>query len=152
MPFRRFIDPQLSLSSLQDEINRAVQRVWHGGISTGPFDGQQWGPPIDLYEHADRYTLFVELPGVDANDVEVTHVGTTLTIRGEKRRPLSLAEKDQEVHSERRFGSFSRTIDLPGDVDAEQLTARASQGILEVTLPKSEASKPKSVKVQAVER
>ena len=87
MAFKTIQDAQISLGNLQDEMNRLIERVWHSGVSTGPFDGQQWGPVLDVYEHDDAYLLFAELPGVDGSDVEVTVLNNTLTIRGEKRRP-----------------------------------------------------------------
>jgi HSP20 family protein len=149
MVFRPFTDPQLSLESLRDDLGNLVQRAWHAGISMGPFDGQQWGPLVDMYEQADHYTLFAELPGVDANEIEVTHLAGSLTIRGEKRRPSSITEKDRPVRAERRYGAFSRTLDLPSGIDADRLVAKCTNGVLEITIPKSAGAKPKSVKVQA---
>ena len=82
MAFRPFQDPQQIFGTLQDEMNRVFERVWHGGISTRPFDGQPWAPAIDLYEHDDRYVLYVEVPGVEGSTVDVSCVGNTLTLRG----------------------------------------------------------------------
>ncbi|MDO8628989.1 MAG: Hsp20/alpha crystallin family protein [Phycisphaerales bacterium] len=113
MAFRPFQDPQQIFGTLQDEMNRVFDRVWHGGISTRPFDGQPWAPAIDLYEHDDRYVLYVEVPGVDGSTVDVSCVGNTLTLRGEKRRPAGVTDETPAIHGERRFGSFCRTIDLP---------------------------------------
>ncbi len=151
MPFRPFQDPQLSLGYLQDEMGRLLQRVWHAGLSTGPFDGQQWAPVIDMYEQDDRYTLFVEMPGVDPEEVEVTHVGQTLTVCGEKRRPSSVGDSDRPVCSERRYGTFCRNVELPGGVEAARLSAKCRAGVLVITIPKSESSKAKSVKIRIEE-
>jgi len=151
LPFRALQDPQLSLSNLQDEMNRLFERLWHGGLSTRPFDGQQWAPPIDLYEHDDRYTLYVEVPGVDASSVDVSYLGSSLTVRGEKLRPTGVSDETPAVRSERRFGTFCRTIELPGGVDADRVSAKCCFGVLEVTIPKSEASKPKSIRVEVDE-
>lgn len=148
MAFRSIPDFQVSLGNLQDEMNRLFSRVWHGGVSTGPFDGQEWGPAIDLYEHDDRYTLFVEVPGIDGKSIDVSYVGTALTVRGEKVKPAGIAEDNRAIHRERRFGTFCRTIELPGDIVPEQLSAKCQAGVLEVTIPKSEASKPKAVKIE----
>lgn len=147
MAFKTIQDAQLSLGNLQDEMNRLIERVWHSGVSTGPFDGQQWGPVLDVYEHDDAYLLFAELPGVDGADVEVTVLNNTLTVRGEKRRPETIGENDRPVRGERRFGSFNRSIDLPADIDADGLTAKCHAGVLDVRIPKLESSKPKSVKI-----
>lgn len=151
MVFRPFQDPQFSLGSLQEELQRLMERMWHAGVSMGPFDGQQWGPPIDMYDCGDHYLLHVELPGVDAGDVEVSHVGLSLTVSGEKRRPSTITSKDRAVRGERRYGTFSRSVELPNDVDASRLSARCLSGVLEIVIPKNESAKPKTVKVQVAE-
>lgn len=148
MAFRPFQDPPLSLGSLQDEMSRLMERLWHAGVSTGPFDGQQWAPVLDMYEGEEGYTLWAEVPGVVPEEIEVTHVGNRLTIRGEKRRPSSVMEKDRAVRSERRYGSFNRQLELPEDCDASKLSAKCHAGLLELSIPKSAASRPKSVKIK----
>ncbi|MCO6438887.1 MAG: Hsp20/alpha crystallin family protein [Phycisphaerae bacterium] len=151
MPFRPFSDVQVSLGSLQEEMNKFFDRVMHSGVSAGPFDGQEWGPPLDLYEEDERFRLLMELPGVDPAHVEVTHVGKTLSIRGEKLRPSDVGTGGKAVRTERRYGSFCRTLDLPEDIDPDQLTARCRGGVLEVIIPKSETAKPRSVRITAEE-
>ncbi len=148
--FRPFQDPQVSLGALQDEMNRLFERVWHGGFSTRPFNGQPWAPPVDLFEFEDRYTVFAEIPGVVPETVEVTCLGNSLTIRGEKRRPTDIKQETSRLH-ERRFGSFCRTVDLAGEVDCERASAKFQNGILEVTVPKSAASRPKNIRVKVEE-
>jgi len=151
MPFKTIQDAQVSLGGLQDEMNRLIERVWHAGLSTGPFDGQQWGPVMDVYEDDDAFLLFAELPGVDGKDVEVTVLGSVLTVRGEKRRPEAVTEAESPVRTERRFGTFNRSIDLPAGIDAEALTAKCHGGVLSVRIPKLESSKPKSVRIETEE-
>lgn len=151
MAFRPFQDKDLSLTALQDEMNRVFDRVWHSGLSTPPFDGQEWAPLVDVYESADGYTLYAELAGVDARSVDVSYVGCTLTIRGEKTRPAGLADADRPLRGERRFGTFCRTVELPGDIDAEKLSASCNDGVLEITVPKSAASRPKTIKIEVRE-
>ena len=151
MAFRPFQNMDLSLGNLQDEMNRLFQRTWHTGVSTGPLDGQQWAPLIDVYEHENHYTLYVELPGLEPGAIEVTHVGHTLTIRGEKTQPAGVAESDRAICKERGFGTFCRSVELPSDSDVEQLTAKSHAGVLAITIPKSESSKPKAVKIEIEE-
>lgn len=151
MAFRPLINMDLSLGNLQDEMNRLFQRTWHTGLSTGPLDGQQWAPLIDLYEHENHYTLYAELAGVDPGAIEVTHVGHTLTIRGEKTKPSGVSESDQAIRKERGFGTFCRSVELPGDCDVERLKAKSHAGVVEITIPKSESSKPKAVKIEIEE-
>ncbi len=147
MNFRPFPDMPLSLGGLQDEFNRLVERVWHAGISTRPLDGQEWAPVLDMYEYDDRFVVLAEMPGIDANELDITVLGHTLTIRGEKRRPTENAEQVQTVRSERRYGAFCRTVDLPDGVDGDRLSAECTGGVLHITLPKKETYKPRSVKI-----
>ncbi len=140
-------DPEFFLNRLQDEMGRMVERVWHGGVSTRPFDGQEWAPPVDVFEHPDRYVFFLEIPGVNANEIDVSHAGGTLTVRGRKEAATETGEGIRPVRSERRFGVFMRNLDLPAGVDAERMSARCNSGVLEITIPKSESSRPRSVKI-----
>ncbi len=150
--FRPFQDPQLSLGALQDEMNRMFDRVWHGGVSTRPFDGQPWAPAVDLYEYEDRYTVYAELPGVCVESVEVSYLANSLTIRGEKSRPEKVAEATPSLRSERRFGAFCRTVELPGGIDPDRASAKCASGVLEITIPKSATSRSKTIRVEAEKR
>lgn len=147
MPLGRFDDMNVSLSGLQDEVNRLLNRVWHAGLSTGPFDGQEYAPLIDIYEHLDHFTVHVELPGVDPNQVEVSVLGGSLTICGEKVRTEEEGEAHRALKRERRFGSFARVVELPSGTEADGLKAKCNGGVLEITIPKSQASRPKSIKI-----
>ncbi len=146
--FRAMQDPQHVFGTLQDEMNRVFDRVWHGGISTRPLDGQQWAPGLDVYEYPDRFVVQVEVPGVDGNSVDVSCVCNTLTIRGEKRRPPEVTADSPSLYRERRFGSFSRTVELTGKIVVELVAARYQNGVLEVTVPKAESDRPRSVRVE----
>lgn len=153
MSFKPLQDMQFSLSGLQDEINRLAERVWHAGLSTGPLDGQPWAPVIDLYEYPDRYTLFAEIPGVDSSSVDLNYIehSRELTVRGDKIRSEDVSETDRPMRGERRFGAFSRTVTLPADIVADKLTAKCHNGVLVVTIPKTEASRPKAIRVEVEE-
>ncbi|HEY3246127.1 MAG TPA: Hsp20/alpha crystallin family protein [Phycisphaerae bacterium] len=145
-PFRR--DYPVSLSDVQDEINRLLDRVVHGGLSTRPLDGQEWAPLVDIYESPDRFILRAELPGLDAADIDVSLVGEVLTLKGVKPAPPEDPATGRRIRGERRFGGFNRSIELPGPVDASQILAVCRRGVLEVTLPKSASSRPKSIQVK----
>ena len=148
MMFRAMQDPQQVFGTLQEEMNRMFDRVWHGGISTRPFDGQHWAPAIDVYEYPDRFVVHVEVPGVDGNSVDVTCVGSSLTVRGEKRLPTEVVEDTPSLNRERRFGSFARTVELGGKIQVDQVAARYQNGVLEVVVPKTESERPRSVRVE----
>jgi HSP20 family protein len=140
-------DMPVSLSKLQDEMNNMFDRLWHKGVTTGPFDGQGWAPAMDLYECANDYTLFVEVPGVDPNSIELSVLSGALTVRGSKAPREEEHPGQQRIRSERRFGSFCRTVDLPAEINADAIDAKCAGGVLRVTIPKVEASRPKAIKV-----
>ena len=148
MMFKAMQDPQQLFGTLQDEMNRVFDRVWHGGISTRPFDGQQWAPALDVYEYPDRFVVHVEVPGIDGNSVDVSCVGNTLTIRGEKRLPMEVTAETPSLYRERRYGCFCRAVELAGKIVVDQVAARCQNGVLEITVPKSESERPRSVRVE----
>lgn len=147
MTFRPFQDVQVSLGNLQDEMNQMFERIWHGGVSTRPFDGQEWAPSIDLFEQEDRYELFVEVAGVDANSIDCSYIDKTLTVRGTKSLPEEAADAGKPVRTERRFGDFCRAIELPEDIEADRLVAKCRDGVLRIVIPKTESNKPRPIKI-----
>ncbi len=148
-PFRR--DIPLSMADVQDEVNRLVDRVWHLGLRGGPLDGQEWAPVIDVLEEPDRFLVRAELPGLATEDVDVSISGGTLTIRGQKLSDRPEGDDRHYLRSERRFGTYSRTVPLPATVDAENATAHCRKGVLEVVLPKKEDARPKSIEITVEE-
>jgi HSP20 family protein len=97
-----------------------------------------WGamPAVDISEKNDAYEVTVELPGLDEKNIDVRVANGNLTIKGEKQEEKEEKTKDRYV-SERRYGSFRRSLQIPGSVDAEKIEANYKSGILTVTLPKS---------------
>jgi HSP20 family protein len=108
-------------------------------------------PLINLHDEQD--TLYVEAlaPGVEPASMELTVVGHTLTIAGEKRRHPDDIKPEAFHRSERAAGRFRRSIELPLEVDATKVKADYHNGLLLVTLPKSERAKPKQIPVQVAE-
>ena len=110
-----------------------------------------WEPPaavkVDVSETADEVQVAVELPGMDAKNVELSFHGNTLVIKGEKKEEKETKEKDFHVR-ERRFGSFHRMIPLPAGVDGDKATAEYDKGVLHVTIPKTAESKQQRRKIE----
>jgi HSP20 family protein len=107
-------------------------------------------PAIDMSEDEKVYKISAELPGIDAKDMEVSVSGDMLTLKGEKRQEKE--EKDKNYHfSERSYGSFQRSFQLPSSVDRDKVAADFSKGVLTITLPKTvEAQKPqKKIEVKS---
>jgi HSP20 family protein len=130
-------------------FNREVDRLFGSVFGTPFFEYQRTGlvPALDFIEGEDSYLVKVELPGVEEEDITVTLADGNLEIKGEKKE-----EKEEETEltycSERRYGSFSRVVELPSGVDGEKVTAKFKNGILEIHLPKKEEVKPKEVKIK----
>ncbi len=148
-PFRRD-DPNL-IHEFQDELNRLVKRLWHAGISTAPFDGQDWAPAWDVVENDTSYTAYVELVGMQPDDITVSCVDRTLTVKGTKPQLLHDEPQPTCLRRERRFGAFARTIQLPEAVDTDKITASCRNGLLTVTLPKIIDPAKQAVRVKVEE-
>jgi HSP20 family protein len=88
-----------------------------------------------------------EIPGIDPGSIEISVAGSTLTVRG-SREPESPGEGESYHRRERWYGKFSKTIELPFAIEKDRVDARFSKGILSITLPRSEAEKPKKVTVK----
>ena len=113
--------------------------------------GMQWlsarvFPAVNLTEDKDKYYVRAELPGIKADALNIEVNGRNLTIAGERTIP-SEGENVRYHRKEREAGKFSRIIGLPGDIDAEQVNASMVNGMLTVTIAKSEASKPRQISV-----
>jgi HSP20 family protein len=113
-----------------------------------PSEEMVWAPAIDVLEKEDKFLVKVELPGVKEEDVNVTVVGGTLTIEGEKKAESEVTKKGYH-YTETSYGSFSRSITMPSTVDASKIEANYDKGILEITLPKAPEVKPKKITVAA---
>ena len=149
VPFRK--DSQLSLRDVQDEMNNLFQKLWHAGLSTGPFDGQDWAPVVDVFEEDDRFMVRAEIPGLNAAGVELTYADGVLTVKGHKDQDFSDEQRKSLIQHERRFGTFSRCVSLPVTVDPSKMSATCHNGLLEVTLLKTEESRPKGIKIEVTE-
>ena len=105
-----------------------------------------WVPAVDVYEQKDNYVVKVDLAGVNKEDVSLSLEKGTLTITGE-RKGESKTETGELYHSERFYGRFQRTINLPEALAADKVKAGYKDGVLTVTLPKSEEAKPKQIDI-----
>ena len=104
-------------------------------------------PAVDVYEEKDDVVIKAEIPGLSKEDISVQVTDSTLTIKGEKKREEEVKEDDY-YRCERSFGAFTRAVDLPCDVKAEQVKASFKNGVLEVRMPKTEEAKKKAITVK----
>ena len=139
-------DPFRDLLALQDQLFRTFDSAYRGREREEAPMTAAWSPLVDVFEDQDAITLKVELPEVDAKDVEILVEGNTLTLKGE--RKLENDESRDGYHRiERTYGAFSRTFTLPSTVDVEHITAGSQDGVLRVHLPKKAETKPRQIKV-----
>ncbi|HEY7501642.1 MAG TPA: Hsp20/alpha crystallin family protein [Vicinamibacterales bacterium] len=125
------------------EVDR-LNRMFSDFYSDGP---RAWVPPVDIYEtEKDEVVIKVELPDMKKEDIRVTFENDVLTIAGERKFEESTT-RDRFQRIERRHGAFSRAFTLPTSVDASQIAAAYKDGVLTVTLPRREESKPKQIAV-----
>jgi len=103
-------------------------------------------PPLNISQDNDSYYVRAELPGIKTADLSITALRNRVTIAG-KREISREGEKVSYHRKERAEGEFSRTVSLPGDVAADKVEARYTDGVLELTLPKAEESKPRQIAV-----
>ena len=143
-------DPFQDLLSIQDEMNQLFTRAFgreRPGQAGEAVQQRLWAPALDISERKDAYVVTVEVPGVKAEDLDITLEDGLLTIQGE--RQFSQETSEQQWHRvERRYGSFRRSITLPSQVQADAIEASFDNGVLEVIVPKAEEAKPKKITVR----
>jgi HSP20 family protein len=152
-------DPFQDLRDAQEEMAQMAQmaqmspRLAHAlGLhgqpqGSGRAETTAWAPALDISERKDAYLVTVELPGVEADDLEITMEDGLLTIQGE--RHFAHDSSEQQFHRvERRYGAFRRAITLPAHVMAEGIQASADNGVLQILVPKMEEAKPKRIQVR----
>lgn len=134
------------LSSFRREMDRLWNRAFGETPLARAFSGE-WAPSVDISENEGNFIVKAELPGVDANDVNVSISGDLLTIKGEKKKE---SEKKDEHHHyvERYSGSFQRVFQLPSGVRGDEIEATFDKGVLNITLPKVEEAKKKEIEIK----
>ena len=139
--------PLRDIAGVQDEINRAFDDLWRQSRQTDPRGGTWW-PSVDLMENETEFKVVAELPGMKRDDIKLSITENLLTVRGEKK--VHTEEKNETWHQvERSYGSFERAFQLSWPGDAGRVKAHFEDGVLAVTLPKSEASRPREISIDA---
>jgi HSP20 family protein len=140
-------EPVRELSNVQDMMDR----MFDDGF-VRPFSQALWDtasvPTMDLYQTENDIVVKMGLPGVKPDDIQISVTNGVLCIRGEVKEEEEKKEKTYHLR-ERRYGSFSRSVTLPSNVDVEKSDADFENGILTLTLPKAEEAKSKTITVKA---
>jgi HSP20 family protein len=123
-----------------ERLTEGFSRGYTGGSNAGVF------PLMNLTEDNDSYYIRAELPGMKADEIELSVTGDSISISGE--RKIAVESSEAKYHRrERESGKFNRILNLPAQVDVEKVEAKSTDGVLTVTLPKSEAAKPRQITI-----
>ena len=146
-PFYRtnFATPWQEMERLHREVNRLFSDSFvHSGGRTAP-----GFPAMNVWTSEENAVVTAELPGVSPDDLDISVVGDTLTLTG-NRTPDDLPEEAKYHRRERTFGHFTRSFQLPFTVEIDKVEAVFKNGVLHLSLPRAEAEKPKKITVKSV--
>ena len=129
-------------------LSREMDRLFHrGGNENASLSGIGNFPALNIWEDDQNLYAEAELPGFSVDDLEIYVTGNQLTLKGQRRPPE--LETAMWHRRERGYGTFSRVVELPGDIDGDSVAAEFKLGVLRITLPKSEKLKPRRIEVDA---
>ena len=140
-PYRELATMRSMMDRLMDEDVFRLPRLWERQ--------NEFGLALDVAEKSDAYIVKASVPGVAPEDVEITLSDNVLTIKGEMKEDKEIKEETYHLR-ERRFGQFTRSVTLPMPVNADKIEAVNENGVLTLTLPKAESTKPKKIEVKQI--
>ena len=126
------------------DLEHQLDRIFQGSAS--PSKPAAWAPAVDIHETEEAYVMEADLPGLKKENIDLQILEDRVILRGMRKRPERENIKGYWRY-ERAEGSFERSFRVQGGVDAEKVEARFENGVLTVTLPKPEASKPRQIEV-----
>jgi HSP20 family protein len=141
-------DPWSVVPRLQEEINRLFGNARENDSSSAVAN---WIPAVDIHEYADRFELYVDLPGIEPGTVELTLDGGVLTLSGNRLEQAAnrRGEEPQSRRIERGHGQFHRRFVLPDTADGDRVNASGKNGVLTVTIPKQAKAMPRRIQIEA---
>jgi HSP20 family protein len=137
--FGRAAQPWQEMQRLKSEVNRLFAGVGQG-------TGQDY-PAINIWMGEEDVVVTTEIPGIDTSSIDISVIGDRLTLSG-SRDITPLKEGESYHRQERNYGRFSRTVQLPFNVEADKVSARYDRGVLTITLPRAEVDKPRKISVK----
>lgn len=137
--------------SLINRLHRQLDQAFNGtavpSANTKP-SSVSWAPRVDIYEEPERFVVLADVPGVESKDINITAEQGVLTIRGERQSERKAADSGYE-RTERVSGTFLRRFTLPETANTESITAKQTNGVLEVSIPKQPQVQPRRIAVEA---
>jgi HSP20 family protein len=135
------------LTSFRQDMDRVFDRFFSGWSSPVSAEDCDWAPSVDVSESAKKVVVQAEVPGMDAKDIDIAITGDILTIRGERKQEKE--EKEENFHRiERSYGSFSRSIRLPAEVEKDKVDAAYKDGVLKITMKKTKKTTQKKIEIK----
>jgi HSP20 family protein len=128
-------------------LRRTVDRLFDNANADHDWQQMQWGLAVDVVENKDDFIVKASIPGINPDDLDVSYVDDTLTIKGEIKSDNEIKE-DQYHLRERRYGTFARSVTLPVKIKGDAIEASYQNGVLTLRLPKAEEVKPKRIAIK----
>lgn len=145
--YRRYRVPSVwrDMDRLQNEMNRLFEAYTPSRMRQAP-----GFPSMNVWSNDDGLVVTAEIPGIHPDDIEISVVGETLTVSGE-RKPDEIPDENSRYHrQERGYGKFTRSLQLPFPVNVAQVEAIFKNGLLQITMPRTEEDKPRKITVKTV--
>jgi len=131
---------------IQDKITRIFESAFPHFRSAEAEIQNYWSPAVDIYEDKESYILWIDLPGVEKDDINLKVEENSLIIKGERKSPAD-TEKQNYLKAERQMGNFYRSFTLPRHIDIEAIQAKYDNGVLQLKIPKKSEVKSKEIKI-----
>jgi HSP20 family protein len=139
--------PQNAVVAARDPFFRLFDTFFNQDLAGGEdLTTRSWLPPVDIQETDDAFRLTAELPGLTRDDINITLENNVLRLSGERKFEKDV-KKESYHRIERSYGQFTRSFALPQQVNGEKVQASFENGVLAVTVPKAEASKPRKIAI-----
>lgn len=135
--------------SLLDDLHKELNRLFEARVGAGePEATSDWIPAVDIKDEQDKFVIHADVPGVDPKDIEITMENGVLAIKGQ-RETETKEEREGYRRVERARGTFYRRFSLPDTADADKITAKSRNGVLEIVIPKHERVQPRKIAVES---
>lgn len=142
-------EPWKAMNDFHNEINRLFGARHLAGSTdndTTSVVTSDWTPAVDVKEEENQFRIFVDIPGVETKDIEVSMEKGVLSIKGERHSEGTHEDKGYK-RIERSHGTFYRSFSLPDSADADGISAKGKNGVLEITIPKQSHTQPRRITV-----
>jgi HSP20 family protein len=135
--------------SLVNRLHRQLDQAFNKTAAVESAASVAWVPRVDVREEAQRFVVLADVPGVESKDIDITAENGVLTIRGERRAEKKATDQNGYERVERTSGSFLRRFTLPESANTETITAKQTNGVLEISIPKHPQVQPRRITVEA---